>query len=92
MFGYISDIGIDISYQSKGLGRVLFNNLVGNCTTQEIKEKGINGTLCLRCAFEGSGAVSAAKLYRRSGFELLNQIGNEIAIFSNADHYHKIYE
>jgi ribosomal protein S18 acetylase RimI-like enzyme len=92
IFGYLSDIGIDSSHQSKGLGRILFNYLVGICASQDVKQKWINGTLCLQCAFEGSGAISAPKLYRRSGFECVNQIGNRIAIFSNRDHYHATYE
>lgn len=85
IFGYLSDIAIDTSHQSKGLGRVIVNNLVGISVSQEMKQRGINGTLCLQCADEGSGAVSAPKLYNRSGFEFVNELGNRITIFGNKD-------
>jgi GNAT superfamily N-acetyltransferase len=92
IFGYFSDVAIDSSHQSKGLGRVLFNYLVGICVSQDIKQKGISGTFCLQCADQGSGALSAAKLYGKSGFEHVNDIGNRIAIFANTDHYEKSFE
>ncbi|CAF0804447.1 unnamed protein product [Adineta ricciae] len=76
-FGYMSDIAVDSAQQSKGLGRVLVNYLVGVVYNSEKR----NSTLCLQCAKEGSGAISATKLYRRSGFEFFHIHGNRIAIF-----------
>ena len=89
IFGYLSDVTIDSSYQSKGLGQVLVNCLVGSCLSQNIKQKQITGTLCLQCAYEGSGALSAPKLYKRLGFEFVVDIGSRIAIFINKDYYVK---
>jgi len=80
--GYLSDIAVDSSHQSKGLGRIIANYLVGAFSTQDIKERDVNGTLCLRCAKQGSGALSATKLYKRSGFEFINDIGNRITVFA----------
>lgn len=81
IFGYLSDIAVDSIHQSKCLGRIIVNYLVGTFVNQDVKQQGINGTLCLQCASEGSGALSAPKLYKRSGFEFINDIGNRIAIF-----------
>jgi ribosomal protein S18 acetylase RimI-like enzyme len=92
LFGYVSDIAVDSSHQSKGLGRIIVNYLVGISVSQDMKQRGINGTLCLRCALEGTGALSATKLYKRSGFEFVNDIGNRIAIFANQENYIKIFE
>lgn len=87
IFGYLSDIAVDDAHQSKGLGGVIMNDLVSICVSQDIKQKGITGTLSLRCADQGSGAISAGKLYRKFGFEHVKEIDNRIAIFANAVHY-----
>lgn len=89
IFGYLSDIAIDGAHQSKGLGGLVINDLVNICISQDIKQKGITGTLCLRCADQGSGAISAGKLYRKFGFEHVKDIDNRIAIFTNKEHYIK---
>lgn len=86
-FGYLSDILIDSLHQSKGLGSILVNDLVSICVIQEMKQKGVTGTLCLQYADRGSGAISAPKLYRKFGFEDAKEIDNRIAIFARRDHY-----
>ena len=85
--GYLSDIAIDSAHQSKGLGSILVNELVSICVSQEVKQKGMTGTLCLQYAIRGSGAISAPKLYRKFGFADMEKLENRIAIFANADHY-----
>ena len=87
IFGYLSDIAVDNAHQSKGLGGIIINDLVSICVSQDIKQKGITGTLSLRCADQGSGAISAGKLYRKFGFEHVKEIDNRIAIFTNTVHY-----
>ncbi|CAF0722567.1 unnamed protein product [Rotaria sp. Silwood1] len=87
IFGYLSDIVVDSSHQSKGLGRLIVNYLVGMSVNQNDKQQTVHGTLCLKCAYKGSGAISAPKLYQRSGFEFITDIGNRIAIFANEQNF-----
>ncbi|CAF2309529.1 unnamed protein product [Rotaria sp. Silwood2] len=83
IFGYLSDILVDSSHQSKGLGRLIINHLIGMSVKQNDNHQNVHCTLCLQCAYKGSGAVSAPKLYKRSGFEYIADIGNRIAIFAD---------
>ncbi|CAF2986596.1 unnamed protein product [Rotaria sp. Silwood2] len=85
LFGYMSDVAINSSHQSKGLGSILINHFVGTFLKKYSELENINGTLCLLCADKGNGAISAPKIYRKAGFEYLNDLGNRIAIFSNRD-------
>jgi ribosomal protein S18 acetylase RimI-like enzyme len=87
ILGYLCDITVDSSHQSKGLGRIIVNCLIGFFVSQDVNRQGANSTLCLECAIKGSGAISASKLYKRSGFEFVNDIGNRIAIFGNNEYY-----
>ncbi|CAF2127378.1 unnamed protein product [Rotaria magnacalcarata] len=87
IFGYASDIVVDSSHQSKGFGRIIINYLVGKSVNNNEKQQNHDVTLCLQCANEGTGAVSAPKLYSRSGFEYIGDIGNRIAIFANNEYY-----
>lgn len=90
IFGYFSHILVDRSYQSKGLGRIIVNTLVGMSVNKDDKnQQQTDVTLCLQCADRGSGAISAPKLYRRSGFQHFTDIGSRIAIFSDDVYYHK---
>lgn len=89
VFGYLSDIAVDRNYQSKGLGQMLANYFVGICSSQDIKQRGITGTLCLQCANQGAGAIAAPKLYKRFGFENIQEIDNRIAIFAEKQFYVK---
>lgn len=86
IFDYISDITIASSYQSTGLGTVLVNCLVGIYISQHKEQRNMNGTLCLQCANIGSGALSAPKLYKKYGFEYVNDIGNRVAIFATREY------
>ncbi|UJR17581.1 hypothetical protein I4U23_004477 [Adineta vaga] len=81
IFGYLSDIAVDSTHQSKGLGRIIVNYLVGIVSNLPDQQLNYHSTLCLKCAKEGSGAISAKKLYQKSGFQFLNDLGNRIAIF-----------
>ena len=87
IFCYFSDIAVDSNYQSKGVGRMLFNYFVGLCSNQDLKQRGVTGTLYLQCADQGPGAISAPKLYKRSGFENIQEIDNRIAIFATTEFY-----
>ncbi|UJR26113.1 hypothetical protein I4U23_007459 [Adineta vaga] len=80
-FGYISDIAVDSTHQSKGLGKCMVNYFVGIVSNSTIPLLNFRCTLCLQCAKEGSGSISAKKLYQRSGFQFLNDLDNRVAIF-----------
>ena len=92
IFGYLSDIVVDSFHQSKGLGSIIVSYLVGVSASQDDKLQKIHRTLCLQCADRGIGAVSAPKLYKRAGFEFMNDIGNHIAIFASKENYEKTFD
>jgi GNAT superfamily N-acetyltransferase len=85
--GYLSDVAVTVSHQGKGLGRFILNYLVGTCVDQYVSQRQASGSLCLVCADRGSGVISAPKLYRSLGFEHLDKIGNQIAIFPSEKYY-----
>jgi GNAT superfamily N-acetyltransferase len=85
--GYLSDVAVTLPHQGKGLGRVIVNYLVGTYVDQDVSQRQASGSLCLVCADRGSGAISAPKLYRSLGFEHLDKIGNQIAIFPSEKYY-----
>lgn len=92
LFGYLSDIAVKESHQSKGLGRVIVKSLIDACGLDEETSTRPHGTLWLQHANQGSGAVSAPKLYRRSGFQLYNELGNRIAVFARNEFYQSNYD
>jgi ribosomal protein S18 acetylase RimI-like enzyme len=92
LFGYLSDIAIDSSHQSKGLGKIIANYFVGISVDHDMRQRGINGTLCLQCVDRGSGASFAPKIYKKLGFEFIDDIGNRISIFANKDYYVRSFE
>ena len=73
--GYVDDIVVDSQHHRKGLGWTINNYLMG------IKKEGINGTLCLMCVNEGTGAISAPRLYKKAGFEFVPDIHNRYCTF-----------
>ena len=87
---YLSDITVDQRHQSKGLGRMIVNFFFDASVEHDASTQFINGTLCLYCSDQGSGAVSATKLYTRSGFQFLSATGNEIAMFASQKHFLKL--
>ncbi len=80
--GFLSDVAVTILHQGKGLGRVIINYLAGAYAVQDASQRQASGSLCLMRADRGSGAISGLKLYKRLGFEHLDTVGNQIAIFS----------
>ena len=78
--GYVDDIVVESLHQSQGLGWTINNYLMG------IKKEEINGTLCLICALEGSGSISAPKIYKKLGFEFINKFNQSMAIFIDEQH------
>ena len=91
-FGYLSDIGVRASHQSKGLGRVIVNSLIDAFRACDRTSDHPHGTLWLQCADRGCGVVSAPKLYRRAGFELFEDLGNRIAAFASNEYYQSNYK
>lgn len=73
--GYVDDIIVDSDYQGQGFGWKITNYLMGITTQIE------NLTLCLACVDEGIGALVAPKLYLKFGFQFVNQLQNDFAIF-----------
>ena len=80
IMGYLDDIVVENQHHNKRLGSVINNYLMG------IKTEGVNGTLCLVCVNEGTGAISAPRIYKKAGFELISDICNRIALFVNEEH------
>ena len=92
ILGYLSDIAVRESHQSKGFGRIIVNYLIDACGPGDQTSNRPHGTLWLKHADQGSGAVSAPKLYRRSGFQLFNELGNRIAAFATNEFYQSNYD
>jgi ribosomal protein S18 acetylase RimI-like enzyme len=80
-FGYLSDICVHSDYQRQGLGRVIANSLIGAYLSSTINSKETDASLALLCTNRGSGAIAAPQLYRKFGFQFINQIRNAVAVF-----------
>jgi hypothetical protein len=85
--GYLSDIAITLSHQGKNLGRVIINYLIDTYVDHDTNQRQASGSLGLVCADRGSGAVSAPKIYSNLGFDYMDKIENQIAIFPTQKHY-----